>query len=124
MSVILVPLKLTCTCTVPNWLLSALPSTTSVEAELFEVDGVDGDGVDEDDVVVGSVVDVEPVPEPLADVDGSVVAGAVVFAGGAAAALLVTGPGSYCQTPMNPAMDSATMKMVRFMAPCPLRPRG
>ncbi|HKN55922.1 MAG TPA: hypothetical protein VJX66_25730, partial [Amycolatopsis sp.] len=77
----------------------------------FELSELDGVGVAD--------VDDPGVPPSPGDVDGAVV-GAVVagawvetWAGGwAIAVLLPAGVGSNRQTAMNPAMDSATMKIV------------
>src|SRR6266496_627288 len=109
MSVILLPLKLTWTCTMPNWLDSSVPWVTTVDApELSEVDGLDG-------------VVVAPGPDSPDEVDGSGVDGAVLVVCGWATAVLPKGAGSNRQTAMNPAMDSATTKMVFFTVRLPLR---
>jgi hypothetical protein len=87
----------------------------------FALSGVDeGGGAD----VVGEF-DVPPVGPP-AEVDGAVVVGlgadvdGATTAGGAwAAAFCTGGPGSNRQTAMNPAIDSATTKMVLFMTTSP-----
>jgi hypothetical protein len=115
--VILAPLKVTWTCTVPNWLDSSVPSVTTTVDEL---------GLSEVDGTVGVVV-VAPEPDSPDEVGGSDVDGAVVTDGcgaGWAAAVLPNGVGSNRHTAMNPAMESATTKMVFFTVLLPLRRQG
>lgn len=71
------------------------------------------------------VVVVAPEPDSPDDVDGSGVDGGVVTeVWGWATAVLPNGVGSNRHTPMNPAMESATTKMVFFTVLLPLRPQG
>jgi hypothetical protein len=77
----------------------------TVASELDAVDRVDDSGA----CGAPDVADVDGAAE-VADVDGAVMLGG----GCAMAAVFCTGPGSNRQTAMNPAIDSATTKMVFF----------
>lgn len=90
---------------------------------------MDGLGLSEVDGAgeVDGVVVVAPEPDSPDDVDGSGVDGVVVMevcGWGWATAVLPNGVGSNRHTAMNPAMESATTKMVFFTLLLPLRPQG